>query len=381
MHVFTNRVDKNFNGVKDPGDIEAQWTIIDRGSHAVENELIFPWADVKASRPALDRARGLMYVGIGDSVWAYTSVTMVRGSDPIYQGANTALSVDGTGTYLYISRRPSFTDPGVIHRIDLNDLSTASFPTGVNPQQSVALRLNSDNEFVAVVHEGTFGNPDGGLTLIKNGVASTIELGDTPNYVAGIAKKGIAYVAMNGGHEVAVVDLVNEEVMDRWPTNTEGFDGPREIALAESYAFVTSYASKVHVFNLQTGEMIGEVEMEGKMDPINLIGSTLWIGRAFESDSYDAIGNIYIYPLNVVTVAEVMERHKAPKAILASGSTVRIPSLDATAGGIEIHDLQGATRSANVIDAETSTIGLDGLPSGTYVVSDQTTSIVMTVLR
>jgi hypothetical protein len=380
VHVMTDRIDKNFNGLKDDGDSEATWTIIARGSNVALRSLMFPWQQVTVARPALDQGRGLMFIGVGDSVFAYTSRTQIKSETPVYEGSNVAVAIDNVGTYLYVSHRPSFTDPGEIHRIDLSTgMKDRTHPTLANPQQSLAGRLSDQFSVVATVCEGTFGNSNGGLTIDLNGTIENITLGDTPNHMAVDVEKGIAYIVLNGSHEVVLVDLVTRTEIDRWSTATSGFDGPREIAITDGYAFVTSYSSQIHVFDRTSGLHIGDLSIDAKADALAVIGSSLWIGRAFIKDTYTATGGILIYSLSVVSVADAMHDTRTTRALLVTSD---ILDLDRVLPGVDetkVFDMQGAMVSHSPGDR--SMIDMSLLPTGTYVVRRGNASLVVGLTR
>lgn len=381
VHVFVGQVDVNFNGTQDDGDRPASWHIVDIGSLTTTASLEFPWAVVTTSRPAFDNGRKLVYIGIGDSVWAYTARTQVRSSEPIFEGINTALGYNERTSDLLISQRPSFTDPGFLVRINLVDQQRSTATVGVSPQQTLTTRLLNTNDVSVTICEGVFGQSNGSLAIVKNDVVTeNIVIGDTPNHMAIDDDRGLAYVAVNGSHQLKIVDLVEARVRDSVDLGTAGFDGPREVALGGAYAFVSSYSSNMHVVDLNTNRLVGTIGIPAKADPVAVIGSSIWIGLSFEKGSFTATGNVLVYPINVVSVAEEMGRRSARRAVVVTTPQVSLSEL-ASGDMISVINLSGVRQNVSIVDATTGTIDVSGLPSGTYIAHNGAKNVVLAIVR
>lgn len=379
VHVFTDRVDLDYDGEQGDGDLPAQWLIIDPGTLQPRSTYTFPWARITARHPALDAATGLMFVGVGDTVWAYTSRTQQRGSDPVYVGPNETLGYDARAAVLLITQRPSFTDPGTVVTLDLISKETSTQPTSVNPQITDFFRDDQGTITAVVLCEGTFGNADGSVVFYDATGSESLEVGDTPNHLAIDEEAGLMYVVMNGSHQIHVIDLTSRSIVDTWETGTTGFDGPRHIALSSSYAFVTSYSGVVHVFNRTDGTLVGSPTLLAKADPIAAVGSSIWVGHSFELGTYTPTGNVAIYPLSIVSVRE-SPTSSTPTAFMTSADQVRLPMFT---GGkpLTMMDLQGALVAHQLMADSSAVLDVSAVPSGVYVVSDGTKHALLNIMR
>ena len=353
VHVFTDRVDLDYDGEQGEGDLPAKWLIIDPGT--------------------------LQPRSTGDTVWAYTSRTQQRGSEPVYVGPNEALGYDARAAVLLITQRPSFTDPGTVVTLDLISKETSTQPTSVNPQVTDFFRDDQGTITAVVLCEGTFGNADGSVVFYDATGSESLEVGDTPNHLAIDEEAGLMYVVMNGSHQIHVIDLTSRSIVDTWETGTTGFDGPRHIALSPGHAFVTSYSGGVHVFNRTDGALLGSPALLAKSDPIAVVGSSIWVGHTFELGTYNPVGDVAIYPLNVVSVTEA-STSSAATAIMTSSDHVRLPMFT---GGtpLTMMDLQGALVAHRTVGDYPAVLDVSAVPSGVYVVSDGTKHALLNIMR
>ncbi len=379
VHVFTDRVDADYDGEQDEGDLPAQWLIVNIGQQSVVSTYTFPWARVTAKHPALDRATGLMFVGVGDSVWAFTSRTQVRGTEPVFVGSHEAIGYDERSAVLLISQRPSFTDPGSVVVIDLLNKGQTTVGVDVNPQMFDFYRTANNDLVGIVLCEGTFGAADGSIVFLDAAGVTSLAVGDTPNHLLVDDNTNTAYVVLNGSHEIAVIDLDTRTITARWSTGTSGFDGPREIAISTGYAFVTSFSGVLHVFTRHNGQLLASPSLLAKADPVIAVESALWIGHSFETGTYTPTGDVAIYPLNVVSVTDV---HTATPStsISTSADHVELP-LFTSGKPLTVTDLQGALVPCTVVGHRVPTLQCSALPAGVYVVTDGTRGILLNIVR
>lgn len=311
IHALALGVDGNYDGAQDSTDEPATWLVVDPTTRAITSQYVFPWADITAKHFGFDPYLGLMFIALDDTVWAYTATTQQRSSSPVLHGSDiTSVAYDVPTGKLYTSHRPSYTDPGYITILDPTAGSRTEVDVAVNPQM-IEFYTRGTTSLPLVLCEGTFGNMDGSLVFINadNTIAELV-VGDTPNNVAIDNARGLAYVTMTGSHEVVIVDVISRTVAGRFPTPTSGYDGPREIALHENFAFVTTYAGTVLMFDrgLQGDDLQltlrRSFDVGDKCDPVLVAFDHLWVGATYAGTSYDPATDIIVFPLNTVSVRE-----------------------------------------------------------------------------
>jgi hypothetical protein len=295
----------------------------------------------------------------------------------VFVGQNSALGYDERTPNLYISQRPSFTDPGTVVVLNVSTGTKETINVGVNPQQT---RVFYDSgAFTAVtICEGVYGQNDGTLVFIEeDGTTTSLPVGDSPNDMVIDEDRQLIYVVMNGDHAIKLVDLVTRAVVDSWPTGTTGFDGPRSIAITDDYACVTTYSSTVLTFSLDNGSLNNTLSLNAKADPLAVVGEYLWVGQSYVSGTYNPTGDVAVYPLSATSVSE-----SAPviPRFVVHGSTVSLPFTPASSP-LTILDLQGAQVGAHVVDAESNTVYVSGLAAGTYVATKGRKAVLFTVVR
>lgn len=374
-HVLTRAVDVNFNGTQDAGDTVAVWHRfnqdgLDNGSFA------FPWTNVYASRPAIDTVNELMYVIVGDSLYALNTAFMVPLVREGWSEGGVALSLMNDTTLL-VSTRKGYTDPGVVRFVHAFTGAPMSMQidAGVNVQMTKPL----NDSTVLVLSEGNFGAADGTLALAqRNGTTWTSTVlctGGTPNHF--VVDGNTAYVVMNGSHEVVIVNLETRSITSRISTGTSGYDGPREAAIHGGRLFVTTFTGNVLVIDVASASIVGRITVDAKPEALAVINGKLWVTRTYVAGGYAAERNVNIYELNDATsVTNVMQREGATQAIIASGNVVRLPECFTT-GTVAIMGMDGRAHTASVDAGATPSINIAHLVSGVYLLRSGACAVVV----
>lgn len=370
VHVFTKHVDFDFNDVQDEGDLPGQWLILDRFTLDTVSSVNFPWASggvVGGSRVAVDFNTGLLFAGIGDSVYTYALNTQQRSATAIYAPNASALTYDERTPYLYITTRPTYTEPGTLIIVNLETLERTEIEVGVNPIQ-VMVRQEQPGVFsAAVLCEGLYGKADGGITWVSaTGATTNTLLGDTPAYMVALGDDLL--VSMNGAHSILQVDGTTHTLVPdaEIATPTSGYDGPREMAIGENLLFVTTYKGTLLVYSMPDGSFVKEVDLPAKADPVAIFDNKVWVGLTLDKVTYEPRGNVVVFTIPEVT--SVAEGAGLPVAgsIATSAATVRLPFIGNAP--VEVFGIHGTQLPVSMIDESSHTIRISDLPAGTYVV-------------
>lgn len=380
VNVFCARTDANFNGTADDGDRPAAWLQVTPSLQVVRT-YEFPWADVKASRIGTIIHRNRVYVGIDNTVQEF-DLTDQSNKGTVYNGPVSAVSAVESvtnGPTLYISQRPNFTDPGTVVQRVVATGDSVVYAAGPNPQMSRRFTTSTNVSGLLIISEGVFGQANGILDVWKQsafGAArTTITVGDTPNHIA--VSGDSAYITVNGSHHVVVVNLVSVTAVDTIPVGTSGFDGPRESVVLNGVLYVSTFNSDVRLFNIADARPLGFIALDAKPEGMLVIGRDLWVTRTFLKGGYSAETNVAVYDLDAAVSVEEADARRAamPKAVVATGNTVRLP-LDA-GKGLTMRTLEGRQTAVRTVDSEHCTIDVSSLPRGVYVVTDGTASITL----
>ncbi|MBK7577200.1 MAG: hypothetical protein IPI24_07180 [Ignavibacteria bacterium] len=378
MHVLCTRNDVNFNDVSDQGDSPAAWVQIDPSTLQTVRLHTFPWALVAASRVGISESADALYIAVGNSVEKFALSTQ-ESKGTVYSGPVSSVSTTLGGSAIYVSQRPSFTDPGTVVQVTLESGDSVQYQAGPNPQQSMRYVTSTNTQCLLVLSEGNFGQPTGLFDIWKQtqlGSARTsLVVGDTPNHFA--VSGDSAYITVNGSHWVVVVDLLTNSAVDTIFTGTTGFDGPREATINNGRLYVSTFVGDVRVFDIATGQRVGSVLLDAKPEGIVINGRDLWVTRAFVAGGYAVERNVAVYDLDqAVSVAEGAPfAVSTPRAIYAPGSRLTLP-FDVSAT-ITVSTLEGRRTAVQTVDSGSCTIDVSSLPTGVYVVSDGTSAITL----
>lgn len=382
VHIFTSAIDLNYNGIQESGDRVASWHIVDASTMTTQRTIEFAWAVVNANRPWLASSVDRMFVGVGDSVIAYTATTQAY-IGGVFLGPSSGLYYDDANQELYSSHRTSFVDPGVVHVWSLATQSTSDIPVGVNPQQIAGYQSTIKGKGLAIVSEGTFGKSDGTLMLSTDGgQATVITVGDTPNHI--LVSGDSAYVTVNGSHFVVVVDLNVEAAVDTVLVGTSGFDGPRESAIKDGRLFVSTYAGDVRIFDISTGARVGFIQHGPRAEGLAIVGNTLWVTRAMDVN-YAAESGVVVYDLDVATSALTPPLPPlSPLTVTPSVANDVVVIAGATeAEPVRFVNTRGEVTSLPLMSSSGTSMSyaVTALPEGAYIVTQGTKKGRFVVIR
>jgi len=379
INVFSNRVDANFDGVLDQGDSPAAWVQIDPTSLQTLKSYSFPWADVKASFVGISETAKAAFFCIGNTVEKYGLESLMP-EGVVYSGLCSAVSSTGGGAAIYVSQRPSFTDPGAVVQVTLDTRDSTVYQAGPNPQRTARFITSSNVQGLAVLSEGVFGRPNGLFDMYKQspfGTARTsLSVGDTPNHFFILGDS--AYVTVNGSHWVVIVDLSTAAAVDTIMVGTSGFDGPRESVVSNGKLYVSTFSSDVRVFDVASGTFIGKVVLNAKPEGIAINGTDLWVTRSYVAGGYSAERDVAVYDLNqAVSVDDQHVSPALPRALYVTSANVALPfNPDAT---IKLSALDGRTYAMKTVVSGSCTLDISSLPLGVYVATDGAS--VITLMR
>ncbi|MEP7217945.1 MAG: hypothetical protein ABI876_03465, partial [Bacteroidota bacterium] len=298
--------------------------------------------------------------------------------------------VSGGGDYLLVTERPKnfAADPCYVHVVERKSGAlVAKFLAG--SFVSMALQVNGLHGDRATsfygLSEGQFATPSARLTLLEfqPDLLGPDTLGSGANHITleGMsADHDKALVTMNGSHSVVRLDLDNWTVLRRTPTNTTGFDGPREtMALSPSTLLVSTYAGDVRRI-MVSDNSVRVIPVYGKAEGMARAGSKIFVALPFAPDAaYTPSASVAV--IDTATIASV-RRDDA----VAAATTLEQNYPNPVSSGTAIHfsvDLAGRVIIAlytpdggfagTIIDREmepgsyTARIDAAGLASGSYI--------------
>jgi YVTN family beta-propeller protein len=377
VHVFCAQSDIDYDGKQETGELPAAWLQIDRSSLQVLRRFDFPWANIQVFRLGIASETNRAYIVINGKVEEFK----LDDQSPlgvVYSAPGTfSVSTTSAGNSLYIAHRPSFTDPGNVVRKVLSTGDSTSFAAGPNPQQAVRFRTSDRTAGVIILSEGVFGQESGSIDLWENinnvDERVTLDVGDTPNHIT--VHGDSAYVTANGSHWVAVIDLVTRKVVDTLLIGTEGFDGPRESVVANGKLIVSTYAGDVRVIDLVTRKIMRTIPIGAKPEGLCIAGEDLWVTRTY-NDDYSPAKDVVVYRvIDATSVQSDMHTPVTPRAIIATGTTVRLPFMAGSA--LTMRTLDGRTSAIHTVDSGHCTIDVSTLSRGVYVITDGTSSVTL----
>ena len=377
MHVFCARVDVNFNGTQDDGDARATWVQIDPSTLQPLRSYTFPWAEVTASRMGISETAKLLFVGVDNTVEQFSLESQER-IGVVYNGLVFAVSSTLDGSAIYVSQRPSYTDPGSVVQVTLATGDTVVYQAGTNPQQSGRFLTSTNAQGLLVLSEGDFGQPTGVFDIWKESVLgaglTSHAVGATPNHFC--VSGDSAYITVNGSHWIVVINLFTTEAVDTILVGTSGYDGPRESVVNNGRLYVSTFTGDVRVFDISTGRRVGSITLDAKPEGIAINGTDLWVTRAFVAGGYSAERNVAVYDLTqAVSVNDDPFVINTPKAIIASTNRVVLPR--DFHNQITITAIDGRRTDAQIVDSGSNKIDISSLTHGVYVVSDGTSAITL----
>jgi hypothetical protein len=336
LHVFTNRVDVNFNGIQDPGDVPASWQIFRRstGSQSgvelspVATPQLFPWASVNVQRLGLDTVNNILYVAINTRIASYnmltqavldTAIAMWQSFPGTTSGTLPVQSISAL-TYSPLSRTlwVSLRAQGATRVIEVpvrpgtTTATTAIISAGIFTQQTIPFITRSNGQGLLILNEGNFGSTNSTLQMIKFDTRNTtsmrfedttriISLGGTGNHL--YQSGDSVFITMNGSHEVHIFDTRQERIVRTIPVGTAGFNGPRESLVIGSTLYVSTFTNDVRRFDIRTGRAISPLLIPGgRPEGLSVFAGQLFVTNAFMAGTFTSGTSIAQFDLPFVSV-------------------------------------------------------------------------------
>ncbi len=386
VHVFHNQVDLNFNGEQDEGDSPASWWVLNKEGQVLDSKNLEWGAMGYPFRPYVDTNAKAVYLSHLGRVRSFSLETqeLLRDTVALYNASGIATHGDN----LYVTVRPSFSDPGQFITYNVVTGEETVRTVGVNPQLIIPFKTSDNAEGMLILSEGGFGATPPSL-LDKHYTDGTpapapLEIGGTGNHVA--IQGNYAYVAMNGTYEVRVIDIKNWTIVTSIAVSTEPGNGPREIVVHGDDLFVSTFDNDVRMFSIASGEQRTSYEPGGRPEGMALIDGKLWIANAFKAGSFESDNTIAVWDLSTTAVAGEVDNIRlvvAPSVVTDEAvvsipffSTARIEIVSALGeciGEINNGSVEGGVYQARFVPASYQ------LSTGRYFLRIHTGAVVRTV--
>lgn len=385
LFMVFNRVDKNFNSIQDPEDSEA-WIfkydiqMLTDSTFAFSNgdSVNLGWSSLGfPTRCSFDPTKVFLYVACNDTIRSYSTKRLELFNDNVTPFRTSYFTQTGTDEYFAgIRSKQSY-------GVKYNQITTGKFP-----QSTSNVSLSDGSEAFVVLNEGDFSPSatNGSMTIYKNGQTTTTDIGNTANHF--FVKDDIAYVTMNGSHEVVKFNLLSKEVEKRFAIPTSGFSGPRESVNYDNMLYTSSYSGDIYKINLTTDEVKKEFTTSGIPEGLAVIqhttGVSLWTSLAYKDASYTSDYRVEIFQI-AVNLSAYESRNSKSNNIEIIGNTLRFITETENGSIFTIYSLQGEELFSKTISQNTNSITLPALSSGSYLASVRTgiqhSSLLFTIVR
>jgi len=385
LYMVFNRVDKNWNSIKDPEDSDA-WIfkfdiqMLSDSTFAFANldSVNLGWSSLGfPTRCSFDPTNLFLYVACNDTIRSYTAKKLELFNDNVTPFKTSYFTQTGTNEYFAgIRSKQSY-------GVKYNQVATGKFP-----QSTATVSLSDGSEAFLVNNEGDFSASatNGSLTIYRNGEINTIDLGNTANHF--FVKDDIAFVTMNGSHEVVKFNLLTKQVEKRFAIPTVGFSGPRESVLFDNSLYTSAYSGDIYKINLSTEEVKKEFTASGIPEGLAIVtagtNTSLWTALAYKDASYSSDDRVEIFNLSDGT--SVVEGSKnLSNELSIVGNKIRYNTKTSTSAVVTIHTLQGEQVFTVSSLPTTGEVVIPSLPSGSYIASlrhgQHHSSLLFTIIR
>lgn len=339
VHVLTSGIDADFDGLFEPeSDVSAGWYVLDPSGNILDSTLFNGYFNSFPIRVGVDIAGRILYAPVNGKVGSFSLETLEPIDAALLDEAFAAVSYHPESGILTLSlRAPDFSSPGEIVYFHPELGLLARVEGGVNPGNGIGIARGDVGFGFYTVNEGGFGESNASLT----GIGFNSNLFD---YVNGESLGGggadmlldgdRAFLLMSGTHRVRIVDVNTHEEIAPSPieVGTEGFDGPRCLAISGDTLYVGTYASDVRRFDLKTGEMIDAISLPGKVEDLAMIGSSLFAAISYTAGTYDADSLLVHIDTRSGEQIETIVVGAQPGSILANPSDGSVTALGYGAG-------------------------------------------------
>jgi len=385
LFIVFNRVDKNFNSIQDQEDSEA-WIfkydikMITDSTFGLANgdSVNLGWSSLGfPTRCSFDPTNLFIYVACNDTIRSYTTKRLELFNDNVTPFKTSYFAQTGTDEFFASIRSKNN------YGIKYNQISTGKFP-----QSTVKVTLSDGSKAFVVLNEGDFSASatNGSLTIYRNGETNTIDIGNTANHF--FVNNDIAYITMNGSHEVVKFNLLSKEVEKRFAIPTSGFSGPRESVLYDNSLYTSAYSGDIYKINLATNEVKKEYTANGIPEGLSVVTTgvktSLWTALAYKDASYTADNRLEIFQLSDGT-SVVEYTHSETKDLEVIGNNILFKKDVAFSSTFIIYSLKGEELFSQTISPYSNTIALPALSTGSYIASVRTglqhSSLLFTIVR
>ena len=385
LYIVFNRVDKNFNSIQDQDDSEA-WIfkydikMITDSTFGLANgdSVNLGWSSLGfPTRSSFDPTNNFLYVACNDTIRSYTTKRLDLVNDYVTPFKTSYFTQTGTDEFFASIRSKEN------YGVQYNQIATGKFP-----QSSANVTLSDGSEAFVVMNEGDFSQSatNGSLTIYNNGETTTTDIGNTANHF--FVNNDIAYITMNGSHEIVTFNLQTKQVEKRFPLPTSGFSGPRESVLLENTLYTSAYSGDIYKINLSTDEVKKEFTTSGIPEGLAIIthntGASLWTTLAYKDASYTSDNRVEIFPVAVnLSVAESQKNLQSN--ITFKGNTLIFEIDGINSSTVSIHSILGDKVFNQLVESGVREASLPLLPSGNYIVTvqnaQQYSSLLFSVVR
>lgn len=208
--------------------------------------------------------------------------------------------------YLVLGQRDMEENKSYI-RIKKGDFIDVKTEVGANVVDCIVYQ-NAAGFGVVSLSEGNFGQPDAKINILK---LSTMGFGDNKEVAVGTggssivinAEQTLAAIVMNGSHEIHILDLLTDEILNTFSTGTSGYGGPRDAKFVGDLLYVTTYSNKILLFDSKTGKELSSITVDGLTEGLAITDKYLLAANINYSD-YSPSNRIFAYDLDKITSVE-----------------------------------------------------------------------------
>jgi len=300
FHVFCLGVDLNWDGIKDAGDENPSWWIIDKNDTDIpQKKMEFNFGSMGLPfRPAVDFDEGLLFISQDGKIKTYNMNNYSFIEDV---GDYWADAISKIGDFLFLSMNPIQNDNGevLVYNYKTNE-EFGKIQGGLYTKQTVYYE-SGGKKILAIVSEG-LGNGDAMLQfaeLKQNSLELVRTYSGLGNYGNFLAYNGnqLAYI-LNGSHEIMLINPNDFSVTQTINTGTDAFNGPREAVFnSTSELLVSTYNKDFRLINLNSGNVKEIYPVVSKAEGLCLVKDELLL--------VCNISNVDYTPGNVISVFQI----------------------------------------------------------------------------
>jgi hypothetical protein len=323
--VYCAGKDLNYNGIMDEGDeAPSLWALpypilvlflnIDLQLSAFDAKKLI---DLEFKMPVLpvrnfwDKNEKKLYVINSNNISKISSTSKGDFIDSVVveKVVNvTASAVSSSGDFLYISVRPSFTDPGYVLVYDkIKKVYTDTIPSGISVQQTIPTGAGD----LFIISEGTFGKGGGKFQVVdvskaKHTIIKEMDIDGTPSHIDYSESENSVYITCNTSNQIKKIFL-NNYAIDSLTLALGTYDGPRESiyqteGVMNGMLLTSAYDGNVYIH--QGKKLMGKFDAKAKPEGFMAIGKMFFIATPYLDAAYNLDSNVTIYTEPFDDVAE-----------------------------------------------------------------------------